>query len=230
MKKIFFWVAALSLLISACGTTKSPSVPAEAAANNPSPMPKVNLEATAAVMMQQTLQAMPSATLPPSATPIVITETPTVTVTPTSNATATETQNPVLLTLTATLGTGTPDTMGTFIPTDASGIQPTLDLSTQTGTAQPLTYGTMPPNLPSGKVYLINKANADVYISLHCTTKSGYKTYIEYPVEGKIQVIVPAGNYYFVAWVGGKKFTGNFHLSVDGAAVVTMFIDRVEAK
>jgi hypothetical protein len=179
-------------------------------------------------MVQQTMQAMPTPTLMPSNTPVVFTGTPTSTSTPTPNlqVTATETQNPVLLTLTATLGTGTP---ATFIPTDGPAAA-TMDLSTPTETDYPRTYGTMPPDLPSGKIFLFNKSNANATISLHCTTKDGSTTFIEYPVNGKISVKAPAGSYHFVAWVGGKMYTGNFRLGIGGDATVIMYTDHVETK
>lgn len=235
MKKTFFLMTAFCLMLSACGTSKSPSVPS-AAAINPSPIAQANLQATAAVMAQQTLESMPSATLPPSNTPIVVTETSTATstatFTPTSNVTATETQNPVLLTLTATLGTGTPDANipQTIIPADMTGSPVSFDEVIQTETAYPRTYGTMPPYLPAGKVYLINNSNAEATISLHCTNKDGSVTYLEYPVSGKVTVKAPAGSYYYVAWVGGKKFTGNFRLGEGNTVMVSMSPSGVSAK
>ncbi len=231
MKKIFFLMIAMVFAVSACGTSAKPSVPA---AVIPSPISEANLQATAAILSLQTLQAQPTATLMPSVTPIIETAAPTST--PTVEATATETQNPVLLTLTATLGTGTPfaNESGTPNPTSAtfSVFQPsaTLDLRAPTETAHPQTYGTMPPNLPAGKIIIINKAKTDAYISLHCTTKEGYTTIVEYPVSGKINAKAPAGRYSFVVWVGGKMFTGSFNLSVGGSAVVTISKDGVQAK
>jgi hypothetical protein len=223
MKRIFFLVVALGLLVSACGTTTAkPTAPAGAAIN-PSPVSTVDLDATAAVMAQQTIAAMPTQTAQPSATPVAATGTPTATSTP--GTTATETPNPVLLTLTATLGTGTPDALPALsLPTA------TIDLSTPTETPYPRTYGTMPPDLPAGKVYIANKAKTEATISLHCTTKEGYVTYIEYPVQGKIKVKAPAGYYSYVVWVGGKVYRGNFKLRAGEDAIVTIFKDHVDAK
>lgn len=229
MKKIFFLTIALGLLVSACGTSAKQAAPAGTAVN-PSPAAAVDLNATAALMVQQTIQAMPTATLAPSNTPVVVTETPSGTPTPpaspTAQVTATGTQNPILLTLTATLGTGTP---ATIIPFNAP-LTASPEAGVPTGTEYPRTYGTMPPDLPSGKIYVFNKANADVTISLHCTTKEGYTTIIEYPVEGKITVKAPAGQYHFVAWVGGKRYTGNFTLASSGDAMVIIYKDHVETK
>jgi hypothetical protein len=179
-------------------------------------------------MVQQTIAAMPTQTALPSVTPVVVTETPsatpTLTVPPTLPVTATETPNPILLTLTATLGTGTPGS-----PILASTTQ-TVDLGSQTETPYPRTYGTMPPqpHFPSGKLYLANKANSEVTISLHCTTKDGNVTIIEYPVVGTIQVNAPSGKYHFVVWVGGKKYTGDFRLDGGGEIGVTIYKNHVE--
>jgi hypothetical protein len=235
MKKIFFLMIALGLLMSACGTSAKPSVPAGAgsaaapagAAVNPSPVAAVDLEATAAFMVQQTLQAMPTPTLMPSATPVIFTETPaatsTLAATPTLPTTAIATQNPILLTLTATLGTGTPAATEA-LPTA------TLDLSTPTETAYPRTYGTMPPKVPSGQIYLTNKAKSDATISLQCTRLDGGTTIIEYPVAGTIKVHAPAGGYHYVVWVGGKKYVGNFRLRAGEEAAVIIYKDHVETK
>lgn len=229
MKKIFFLTIALGLLVSACGTSTKQAAPAGTAIN-PSPVAAVDLNATAAVMVQQTIQAMPTPTLAPSNTPMVVTETPSGTATPSAapilKAAATETQNPILLTLTATLGTGTP---ATIIPFNAP-LTASTDIGVPTGTEYPRTYGTMPPNLPAGKIYVINKSKADATISLHCTTKDGYTTIIEYPVSGTIKVQAPAGKYRFVAWVGGKKYTGGFTLLIGSDATVILFKDHVETK
>ena len=102
MKKIYFFLAALCFTVSACmfSATPQPQVA------GPAPLSETDIQATVAFQVEQTLQSLPTPSLAPSNTPVVITVTsaPTQAVpTPTS----TETQNPSLLTLTATLGTGT---------------------------------------------------------------------------------------------------------------------------
>jgi hypothetical protein len=79
---------------------------------------------------------------------------------------------------------------------------PAPSTAAATGTEHPRFYGTLPPAIPYGEVVLINKAKADVYVSLQCTTVDGYKTIIEYPVFGRLRVLAPAGKYIYVAWVG----------------------------
>ena len=230
MKKIFFLTIVLGLLLSACGTSQKPATQGGTAAVLPSPAAAVtvDLQATAAVMVQQTIQAMPTPTLVPSSTPEVFTETPTgipilQVLPPTDQMVVTATQNPILLTLTATLGTGTPITV---IPQDP----PTTYPGAPTGTEYPRSYGTMPPYLAYGYIYLFNKTKEDATISLHCTTSEGYVTIIEYPVKGKMKIKGPAGNYIFIAWVGGQKFTGGFTLKVDHDASVIMYKDHTEVK
>lgn len=226
MKKIFFLMVALVLLVSACGTSAKQAAPSASVISS-SPVAAVDLNATAAVMVQQTVQAMPTQTTIPSATPMVVTETatatPTLTVSPTLPVTLTETPNPVLLTLTATLGTGTPATIIPF------SVDVTSD-GAATGTEYPRTYGTMPPALPSGKIYLINKSNTDATVSLHCTTSDGYTTIIEYPVQGTIKAYAPAGKCHFISWVGGKRYTGDFRLEIGRTVSLIFYKDHVEIK
>lgn len=230
MKKAFVLVIALCLSLSAC-------MPAlfQTQSTNPTPVSEVELQATAAILSQQTLQALPTATSAPSNTPVVTTPTKTPT-----QPTPTETQNPILLTLTATLGTGTavPDTetagalsvtsTGTLLSTVVPSV--TANPLTPTILPQPQFYGTLPPDVPSGSIYLTNKAEADVYISLRCVTSKGNVTILEYPVKKYIDIDAPVGKYTYVAWVGGREFTGAFSLSNDKAIKIEFFKTRVSIK
>lgn len=224
MKRLLFAFAMLGSMLSAC-------MPAFSQPQNvPSPIAEADLQGTAAVLSQQTLQSLPTETLPASETPVV--QTPSHTPT---QPTATETVNPVLLTLTATLLAGTPtagtEASVTGTPQAAAGtpspttVPPTLD-----GTAQPLSFGTLPPALPAGTISLFNKAQVDVYISLRCVTKDGYVTILEYPVKKNFNASAPAGNYTYIAWVGGRQFDGAFTLEKDGFITVTFFKDRINVK
>jgi hypothetical protein len=222
MKKIFFLLIALCLTLSAC-------IPAvfQPDAASPVPISEADLQATVAISVQQTLQSLPSPTLAPSNTAVLVTATTTPT-----QATPTETQNPILLTLTATLGTGTviaeipvSGTPGTSTVTPNPAIS-----GTPTETLHPRHYGTMPPNLPFGQITLFNNSRAEVYISLQCTTKDGYVTIIEYPVGRKIEINAPAGRYVYVAWVGGVKIVGKFGLDKFQDLTLTIYKDRVEIK
>lgn len=230
MNKIFALVIVLGLLLSAC-------MPAifQTQADNPTPIPEVALQATAAILSQQTLQAIPTQTAAPSKTPVVTTPTKTAT-----QPTPTETQNPILLTLTATLGTGTvppgtevvgtitATTNGTLPATAASSVTP--NPLTPTIEPHPQFYGTLPPDIAYGLIILTNKAEADVYISLRCVTGNGNVTILEYPVKKSIDVEAPIGKYTYVAWVGGREFTGAFSLSNDKAVKIDFFKSRVAIK
>lgn len=211
MKKTLFLFVLPSLLLGAC----LPVFPQTQAAT-PTPVSQAELEVTAAVLAGQTLQALPTETvILPSETPVILTPTQT-----TVPQTPTETPNPILLTLTATLGTGTPFTDGS-----TPGI--VIDPRTPTRTPRPLFHGTLPPSVPYGKVTLVNQAKADAYISLRCVTPEGYVTYLEYPVKQSVSSKAPAGTYTYVAWIGGRQFTGSFSLKKDGELTINLFKDKI---
>jgi hypothetical protein len=219
MKKIFFLFAALCFIVSACTSPATPQA-------GPTPLLEADIQATVALQVEQTLQSLPTLTLAPSNTPVVVTSTST----PTQAApasTPTETQNPTLLTLTATLGTGTV-VPGTLPFTATPSFTPT---PAPIGTNHYQYYGTMPPNLPFGSISMLNKSKRDAYISLQCTTPDGYVTVIEYPVGGsRLNIDAPAGKYIYVAWVGGRKISGNFKLDKLQDLDLTIFKDRIEIK
>lgn len=222
MKKSLVVFLALSIFLGACSAIPGLGQPQASA---PTPISQADLEATSAVFVQQTLQALPSATSLPTETPVIVTPTKTPTVTATQ-PTPTETGIPALLTLTATLNAiaGTPATAGTVVG------NPVVGTATATIEAQPLTHGTLPPNLPYGTINLFNKSHADVYVSLRCVTKEGYVTLLEYPVKKNFDVSAPAGKYTYVAWVGGRQFDGSFTLEADGYMTITFFKDKVNIK
>lgn len=227
MKKLPLMLMALSLLAGSC-------LPAQPASGEPTPTPisVEDLQATAAVFVQQTLQAFPSDTPEPTATPVVVTPTETPTATP----------PPDLPTGTATLAAGTGLAEATQSPTAtteaAIGGTPTVGLvfvstptaGTPTQTPRPLFHGTLPPNLPSGSITIINRAKVEVYISLRCETAGGYVTYLEYPVKSTVEATAPAGNYTYVAWVGGRQFSGAFRLSQSRSILIDIFKNKVEIK
>jgi len=232
MKKRLLIFMVMSFLFGAC----LPAVPQ--ADTNPTPISEADLQLTAAVLSQQTLQAIPTDTAVPTETPVIVTATNTEVV-----ATATETQNPALLTLTATLGTGTV-TAENVTETVGAGVivgtlpftgtpSPTLNpffTSTSMVDPQPQFHGTLPPNLPSSSIFLVNRSKADAYISLRCVTKDGYVTILEYPVNGTVKVKAPVGQYTYVAWVGGRQFAGSFSLLKDNDLQITLFKDKIVVK
>lgn len=226
MKKISILVILLAITLSAC----LPTAP-QAAENTPTPISEDALQATAAVMSQQTLEALPKETALPTETPVIVTATETL-----IPETPTETPNPILLTLTATLGTGTPGTDGqtsaTLEPAALTAGTPiaTLDPLTPTKTPQPLAHGTLPPAIPYGVITIQNKANVEAYISLRCVTVGGLVTILEYPVKKLVEADAPAGKYTYVAWIGGRQFTGSFSLSKGGELAITLLKDRITIK
>lgn len=97
-------------------------------------------------------------------------------------------------------------------------------------TPQPLiprSYGTVPPRTPYATIKLINKAKSQVYVSLQGTTTSGVSIIREYPVSGWTSVRVPAGWYIYVAWVGGKKFEGQFKLGGESDLNMSFYANKV---
>jgi hypothetical protein len=222
LKKICFMLSVLCLIFIACAIPGFPPIAASLV-----PTSEADRQATAALIAEQTLQALPSHTVAPSNTAVISTATSTPT-----QPTPTETQNPILLTLTATLGTGT-----VIVGTPATEAPGTITVtpnpafnSTPSETLHPQHYGTMPPGLPFGQIMLINNSKAEVYISLQCTTKDGYVTIIEYPVVRKIEINAPAGRYVYVAWVGGNKIVGKFGLDKFQDLTLIIYKDRVEIK
>jgi hypothetical protein len=142
------------------------------------------------------------------------TETPTLVptsspVTDLTTTPATATNGPANVTVTATLVVG---------QVTAS---PTLGIRT---------YGTLPPAVPFSQITLINKANAEAYISLQVTMPDGKYSIIEYPVEGRIKIQAPVGSYLYVTWVGGRKMVGEFRLHQDDDLTITLYRDKVVIK
>ena len=100
----------------------------------------------------------------------------------------------------------------------------------ETPSNEPLTelsYGKAPAGTPTGNIKLVNNANAEVYVSLQGTTKDGVSVINEYPVSETMKVKVPTGWYTYVAWVGGKKFVGNFILRNDSNHSILFYANRV---
>ena len=87
-------------------------------------------------------------------------------------------------------------------------------------TPEHLSYGTYPDN-KKVKVRLVNKAHADVYVSLQGTTKDGFEAINEYTVDGTVNATVPSGWYTYVAWVGGVQYSGQF--SLNGSRTMTFY-------
>lgn len=225
MKRTAVLVLVATIFLSAC--IPLPFI------GQPTAVPVVDSQGTdaslAATLAAGTLNALPTPTLvvavdtlvptaagtePPTPTPV-----PTETLTPDPNSTAT-------MTTTAIAGAAF---------TSTATVNGTLPTATQvaasaTVTLYPRFFGTLPPAIPFGKVRLINRAKADVYVSLQCKTIDGYTTIIEYPVFGRLNVSAPAGRYNYVAWVGGRQFQGSFRLDKGEELSITFYKDKVTIK
>jgi len=102
-------------------------------------------------------------------------------------------------------------------------------VSTSTETADTLSYGTVPFGYPYGKIKLSNHTYSDIYISLQGTMRDGYEVINEYSVDNNrtMDVKVPVGWYYYVAWVGGQQYVGQFHLNEDTNHTIKFYEKKV---
>ncbi|MBM3125754.1 MAG: hypothetical protein FJZ87_11900 [Chloroflexi bacterium] len=227
MEKKLLLILFSSVLLYAC-LPALPLSPAPAATS----LSEQDLRDTAEVFSRQTLQALPTVTSFPSQTPVVMTATseelPSQTLTLGTQGSLSET--------TATASdaqTGTPSTATITTSSSTTTLSPITGSPAPTNTAEslhPRFYGTLPPNLPSGEITLVNKSKSEAYISMQCTTQDGYVTIIEYPVKFKVVTSVPSGKCKIVGWVGGVKMTGGFSLSSREAKTINIFKDRIEVK
>lgn len=179
------------------------------------------VQAGAQTSVAQTLTALPTITTAPinqSLTPPIAQSTDTATVTG-----FTDTPVPNLTTTLATSTTGPVNPAFTSTAT----LVPAPGGPTLTPTLGILKYGTQPPLIPFATVNLVNKSKTQAYISLQVNTVQGGPTIIEYPVEGRIKIHAPVGEYLYVAWVGGRKMVGNFRLRHDDELTITLYKDKV---
>jgi hypothetical protein len=215
MKKLLVVTFLLACVAGGC----LPAAPQQAA--TPLPISEEELQATAALLSRLTLEAMPTGTPRPSETPVILPATETPTSKPPTEI-PTETPNPVLLTLTATLGAGTAEGTGGL------GSLPFTNTPAMTqAEPQPLSHGTLPPQIPFGEILINNRANVDAYISLRCVTADGNVTILEYPVKTSAEGRAPAGQYTYIAWVGGTQFSGSFALAKGEEITINLHKDRV---
>ena len=199
----------------------------------PTPGPTVDTAATSDSMFKtavvQTLTAQPTVTvtasLPPpttSPTAVVAVASPTLP--------ATDTPTPASTANTAATATGN-------FPTATGGAvngtpPPTLVAGQVTAiwTLAVRKYGTLPPAVPFSTIILVNKANAEAYISLQVTMPDGKYSVIEYPVKNSVKIQAPVGYYLYVAWVGGNKMVGTFRLHQDDEFSILLYKDKVVIK
>ncbi len=206
MKKLLPFVLGLSLTLSAC-------MPAFfTQTSNPTPTTAPSLAAPVEAPASPTPEILPTATQVPTQTaPAIPTHT-------NSPLPPTETTIPTLTNTpeTVTPGAGTPTL--TFTPV------------TFTATLGFQSYGTLPPLVPSGKLLLMNKSHAQAYISIQCVNKEGTVSIIEFPVGKWTETKAPAGRCDYVAWIGGRQFTGSFSLDTGGQRTITLYKNRIKIK
>lgn len=200
------YAATLAGMTMAALPTQTPlptntAAPSSATSTHTKVPPSATVTAPAASATSATTSAIPSGTI-------------------TVTSTLSQTGTIPAATLTAT---GTPSTP---VPT-VTGTPPT---ATPTDELVPREYGTQPPYIHYGRVHLVNQANRDVYVSFQCTTPEGYLSIVEYPVFGRITVSVPAGRCEWVAWVGGRQFTGMVGISRFEELTMTFKKDSVTIK
>ncbi|HEY5730179.1 MAG TPA: hypothetical protein VIS72_09030 [Anaerolineales bacterium] len=193
------------------------------------PVPQVDTQATINAIVQtsaaRTIAAQPSPTTAPpteTGTPVVAPSH-----TPTTDITETPSSSPAP-NLTTTPGTATPGPGDN--PTITSTMTGTSGIITLTPTLGILTYGTLPPAVPSSQVTLINKSKSQAYISLQLGDTVAKGAIIEYPVQGTVKIKAPLGNYVYVVWVGGRQFTGTLKVNKNEELTIIIFKDKVEIR
>jgi hypothetical protein len=200
----------------------------------PATGPTVDSQATSDALFKtavaQTLTAQPTFTvtsIPVTDTAVIPVASATLPASDTPVATATLVTDLTTAPVTATSGFAT----GTPAPVNVTA-SPTLVTGQVTAiwTLAVRTYGTLPPLVPFSHITLINKAQAEAYISLHVDIPEGGNTVIEYPVKGRIIIEAPIGFYRYVAWVGGNKMVGNFKLHNGDDLSITLYKDKVVIK
>lgn len=112
-----------------------------------------------------------------------------------------------------------------YIPSSywAGGTNP-ISAETPTELSYP---GDIPNKAPRASITLVNKSEAEVYISLRTARADGTNAINEYPVGGKVYATIPVGWIDYVAWVGGRKFTGGFKLSESSIITITFNRSKV---
>jgi len=217
MKK-FLILILVAVLASACSTQQPGQVPA----------PNVDTQATIDAIVrqsaEQTQAALPSPTTAPptdTATPVVLSSNTTEV---TAEATSDMPSSTPIPNLTTTPATATAGTLHpTFTVTqpvstsDGPSLTPTLGI---------LTYGTLPPAVPSASITIYNKSKAQAYISLQNDPPQQIAI-LEYPVKKSVSVRAPLGYYDYVVWVGGRQIVGHFVLHKGDELTITIYKDRV---
>lgn len=212
MKKILI-LTLLAVFASSCGMLQPVQDPASGIDT------QATIDAIVRNSAEQTLAAQPS----PTTAPPTETATPVLASSPTTEVSTEAPSSTPLPDMTATATSGAEDPTATLaVSTPGS---PTL-----TPTLGILTWGTLPPAVPSAKITLLNKSRVQAYISLQNRPPDKQVAFLEYPVEKQVNVNAPLGYYLYVVWVGGRKIVGEFRLNHNDELTITIYKDRVEIK
>ncbi|HEX2697645.1 MAG TPA: hypothetical protein VHM28_08045 [Anaerolineales bacterium] len=92
---------------------------------------------------------------------------------------------------------------------------------------QPISIDTLPPNTVYNTIHVQNKSGTQVDISLHCTTRRGLQTILEYNSIKNIFIKAPEGDYVYVIYVGGRRLIGSFSFINTGTLTLIVYRDRV---
>lgn len=212
MKKILI-LTLLAVFASSCGMLQPVQDPASGIDT------QATIDAIVRNSAEQTLAAQPS----PTTAPPTETATPVLASSPTTEVSTEAPSSTPLPDMTATATSGAESPTAT-LAVSASG-SPTL-----TPTLGILTWGTLPPAVPSAKITLLNKSRVQAYISLQNRPPDKQVAFLEYPVEKQVNVNAPLGYYLYVVWVGGRKIVGEFRLNHNDELTITIYKDRVEIK
>ena len=219
MKRAVFFVALILLTVACLPLTPAPAPPVPPVVDNAG-----TAEAMLKTAIAQTLTSLPSSTPSPVVSSATSTSTPVIQSTETGTLTSTATLAAVDPALAAATGT-----FDAITSTPVSATFP-VGPATTTHTPAVLTYGTLPPAVPFANVTLVNRAKTQAYISLQVVTAEGGPTIMEYPVEGRIKIQAPVGQYLYVAWIGGRKMVGEFRLHREDDLEILLYRDRVEVR
>lgn len=192
----------------------------------PDPGTGVDTQATIDAMVRDSAEQTQAAQPSPTTGPPTDTATPVLASSPTTEVSTDAPSSTPLPNLTTTPATATsgPESPTATLTVSVSG-SPTL-----TPTLGILTWGTLPPAVPSAKITILNKSRAQAYISLQNRPPDREVAYLEYPVEKQVNVNAPLGYYLYVVWVGGRKIVGEFTLHINDELTITINKDRVEIK
>ncbi|HAV76161.1 MAG TPA: hypothetical protein DCX53_02295 [Anaerolineae bacterium] len=218
MKKFLVPIILLTVISGACLPLAAPVDSA----------PQVDSQATLDSIVKtsevQTLAALPSPTVAPvtptEASIVEPTRTLEVFEAPSSSPIPNLTTTPA----TATLGTENPTSQPVTTGTQATSSSGTITLTPTLGI---LTYGTLPPAVPSAGITLINKSRVQAYISLQNYPPDRPAAILEYPVKKQVNVSAPLGYYIYVVWVGGRQINGEFTLHKNDDLTITIYKDKV---